>query len=124
MTWFTAAQNSDPRLGGSAAFWFPLCWYGTLWDRAADVLSPCDELVSLTPDAAAARRARGMARAITGDYPGAVEDFEAALRGRMDVGSARTVRDWIGELRAGRNPVTARVLESLRGTGPTTSPFS
>lgn len=124
MTWFTAAQTDDPRLAGSTAFWFPLCWYGTLWDRAADVLSPCDELVSLAPEDAGARRARGMARAVTGDYQGAIEDFEAALRGRMDVGSARTMRDWIAELRAGRNPITSRVLEGLRGAGPTTSPFS
>jgi TonB family protein len=124
LSWFTAAQKSDPRVAASPSFWFPLCWYGTLWDRAADVLSACDELVALAPYDAAARRARGMAKAVTGDYPGAITDFQAALRGRIDAGSSRTLRDWIGELQADRNPVTARVLESLRAAGSTTGPVS
>ena len=122
--WFTAAQNSDPRLAASPLFWFPLCWYGTLWNRASDVSSACDELVTLAPHDASARRARGMARAVTGDHAGAIVDFEAALSAPIDAGSARTLRDWIGELRSGRNPVTARVLEALRAPEATTGPLS
>jgi len=117
---FNAAQTADPRLSSSPSFWFPLCWYGTLWDHAADVLAACDDLVALVPDRAAARRARGMARAVTGDLAGARDDFEAALGEPIDAASARVLQEWIGELRAGRNPVTASVLESLRaprGTG-------
>jgi len=124
MAWFTAAQNSDPRVAASPLFWFPLCWYGTLWNRAADVSSACDELVALAPSDASARRARGMARAVSGDHAGAIVDFEAALRGQVDAASARTLREWIGELQAGRNPVTARVLEALRAPEATTGPLS
>jgi TonB family protein len=115
---FTAAQRSDPRMASSTSFWFPLCWYGTLWERGKDVLSACDELIALVPNDAAARRASGMAKSVTGDYAGAIADFEVALRGPVDAGTARVLSDWIGELRAGRNPVTARVLESLRGPQP------
>jgi len=111
---FTAAQTNDPRLSASPAFWFPLCWYGTLWDHATDVLAACDDLVALAPDETGARRARGMARAVTGDFPGALADFETALRGPVDAGTARVLEEWIAELRADRNPVTTRVLESLR----------
>jgi len=111
---FTEAQTADPRLSSSPSFWFPLCWYGTLWDHAADVLAACDELVALVPDGTAARRARGMARAVTGDLAGAGDDFDAALRGPVDATTARVLEEWIGEVRAGRNPVTPRVLESLR----------
>ncbi|MBE0591589.1 MAG: hypothetical protein IH616_04230 [Gemmatimonadales bacterium] len=59
-----------------------------------------------------------MAKSVTGDYAGAIADFEVALRGPVGAGTARVLSDWIGELRAGRNPVTARVLESLRGPQP------
>lgn len=122
MAWFTEAQKADPRVAAAPSFWFPICWYGTLWDRAADVSSACDELVALAPHDASARRARGMARAVTGDRAGAIVDFEAALRSPIDAGSARTLRDWIAELRSGRNPVTTRVLEELRTPEPTTGP--
>lgn len=124
LPWFMEAQKRDPRVAASPSFWFPLCWYGTLWNRAADVSSACDELVTLSPYDAAARRARGMARSVTGDHPGAITDFEAALLGRLDAASSRTLRNWIAELQAGRNPVTPQVLESLREPAPTTGPRS
>jgi TonB family protein len=114
VTEFNAAQTSDPRLSSSRSFWYPLCWHGTLWNHAADVLAGCDDLVALAPEDVSARRARGMARAVTGDFAGAIADFEVALRGPVDAGIARVLQEWIGELRADRNPVTARVLESLR----------
>ena len=121
---FTAAQTADPRLSSSPSFWFPLCWYGTLWDHAAEVLGACDELVALVPGGISARRARGMARAVTGDLAGARDDFEAALRGPIDPAAARLLEEWIGELRAGRNPVTTSVLESLRAPWGTGGGFS
>lgn len=108
------AQERDPRLTGVASFWYPLCWYGTLWGHADAATSACQQLVALAPNQAWAREARGIARALTGDYEGAIRDLQVAATGTMNRQERAERRTWIDALRAGRNPFTRDVLVSLR----------
>ncbi len=114
LTSFAEAQRLDPRLAASADYWYPLCWYGTVWGHAADVIPACDQLVTLVPDNVTARDARGMARALTGDFGGAIDDFEATIELSTDARTTRQRRDWIADLAQGRNPITPQILETLR----------
>ncbi|WP_306558131.1 tetratricopeptide repeat protein [Nostoc sp. 'Peltigera malacea cyanobiont' DB3992] len=59
--------------------WNTLCWGGSLQKQAADVLPACDKAVALAPEDSRIRDSRGLARALTGDTQGAIEDFEAYI---------------------------------------------
>jgi tetratricopeptide (TPR) repeat protein len=117
------AQRLDPGTKISARYWNNLCWYGSLWGYAAEVMDACEEAVSMQPESGAYRDSRGLARALTGDYVGAIEDFrffvewgqqyidsqtdyEQAVHNRREI--------WIVELEANRNPFTEEELEYLR----------
>ena len=111
---YASAQALDSRLTGSATFWYVVCWYGSVWEYAVEVMLACDQAVALAPERPEPHDARGVARALTGDFQGAVTDFQAFVRFTKD-GVARAERTrWIDALRAGRSPFTAEVLESLR----------
>ncbi|MBW4463160.1 MAG: hypothetical protein KME47_23405 [Nodosilinea sp. WJT8-NPBG4] len=109
--------------------WNNICRQGSLNNQAAEVLAACDEAVRLSPywqyiDS------RGLARALTSNMQGAIEDFqtvvelasqEAANAAEYDVdystyltGIVEKRQHWLDELKAGRNPFTAEVLEDLR----------
>jgi hypothetical protein len=92
----------------------PLCWYGSLWEHAAEVLWTCDHAVAIAPTRAWAREARGIARALTGDTKGAIEDLSASANLTMSDQERSERLAWVASLRAGRNPFTAGVLASLR----------
>jgi len=111
---FNEARRLDMRLVESPNIWWTLCWYGSLWGYAENVISTCDRLVAMDPAGVRARDARGVARALTGNFRGAITDFEVV------VGSSASprLRDqrsaWIAELREGRNPVTPELVADLR----------
>jgi hypothetical protein len=95
-----------------------LCWYGSLAGRAADVMYACERGVELDPDNPVIRDSRGLARALMGDYAGAIEDFEfyvaCARRDKVYEQNLGFKRDaWIVELEAGRNPFDEATLEEL-----------
>jgi acetyl esterase/lipase len=99
----------------SAGAWNQLCWYGGLWDRAADVLFACERAIELTPNHGDHRDSRGLVRALLGDREGAIEDFEFFVTWWTGDESARAQREaWIEALRAGTNPFTPEVLAELR----------
>jgi len=108
------ARERDARLTIQALSWNLLCWRGSLWGRAAEVMEACERAVALAPDNGNIRDSRGLARALTGDRAGAIDDFEAYVaRTRSDRGRAQRL-DWIAALRSGENPFTAEVLDALR----------
>jgi uncharacterized protein YjbI with pentapeptide repeats len=77
---YQEAQNLDPNLTISAHFWFMLGRYGSLHNRATDVLFACEKAVELgQPAMYKYKITRGLARALTGNFAGAIEDFEAAI---------------------------------------------
>jgi len=97
-----------------APTWNGLCWDGSLWNQAAQVMFACENAVKLAPDDGVIRDSRGLARALTGDFDGAIEDFEFYV----NQGAGRDIAQreaWLKELKAGRNPITPEVLAQLRG---------
>lgn len=58
------------------------------------------------------RDSRGIARVLTGDFEGAISDFEAYVAYTSSE-EYRTLRqEWIDALRAGENPLTPEVLKN------------
>ncbi len=114
LTAYSAALSLDPRLNGSLQFWYRLCWHGSLWGNAEDVMFACEQAVALEPLLASTREARGLARALTSDYAGAIEDLEQSAA-RATTSEERAQRlSWIRTLASGQNPFTEEVLRALR----------
>jgi tetratricopeptide (TPR) repeat protein len=118
-------------LGGANGTWNNLCWWGSLYgfeERVVD--GACERAVDLANKAGAAdaewyiatsRDGRGLARALTGDVPGAIEDFTFFVEwGRkysqyLEYLPAR--EEWIERLEAGEGPAQifdAETLEALK----------
>lgn len=111
------AQKYDPTVEISANDWNALCWHGSLYGHAKDVLQYCELAVTLAPEDGGIRDSRGLARALTGDFEGAIQDFEFFVEWSKEPGSnAQNVdwrEKWISELKAGRNPFTEETLQAL-----------
>jgi TPR repeat protein len=114
MTAYAEAQELDSTIAFSPSVWNNLCWYGSLWGHASNVITRCEQAVELAPSNGAYRDSRGLARALTGDLDGAIVDFEAFVAWTSDDESREQRRDWINALRVGESPFTSDVLESLR----------
>jgi hypothetical protein len=112
------AQLSDPNLAISAGAWNSLCWYGTLWNQAAEVSFACERALALDPDNASYRDSRGLARALLGDYDGAAADFaffiEWSKQNDQYEPYGRRREAWLAALQAGQNPFDAATLAELR----------
>jgi WD40 repeat protein len=95
-----------------------ICRDGSLDGFAEVVLPSCDRAVELAPGNELYAHSRGMARALTGDYPGAIEDFERFLTWAREAGMQdwliRESEAWIAELREGRNPIDAETIQELQ----------
>jgi TonB family protein len=114
LTAYSAALNLDVRLNSSLRFWYGLCWHGSLWGYAEDVMFACEQTVALEPFLASTREARGLARAMTSDYAGAIEDLgQSAARATTNEERAQRL-SWVRTLRSGQNPFTEEVLRALR----------
>jgi TonB family protein len=114
MMHYSAALGLDPRLNKSVEFWYTLCWHGTLWHHAADVMFACEQAVMLEPLSEKTREARGLARAITGDYEGAIEDLEESAARTATAAASEQRRGWIRALKLGQDPFTEDLLRALR----------
>ncbi len=93
-----------------------LCWAYAVQGRPEDALPWCEQALS-TADSGPARHGRAIAYALTEEYVLAVEDLEAylaALKPPLLEREENRVREWLSELRAGRNPFDAGVLKPLR----------
>ena len=112
------AQASDSNLEIAADSWNSLCWDGSLAGFASDVMAACERAVALEPDDGQIRDSRGVARALTGDYPGAINDFQRFLEWGSKNGqseeSIRQRQEWIRMLQANQNPFNEELLKLLR----------
>jgi WD40 repeat protein len=112
---YTEYQKLDPTLKIPAVDWDSLCWYGSLRGFAKDVMFACEKAVALAPQDGNIRDSRGLARALTGDSKGAIEDFQAFVNSTTDRDELKAQRqNWINALRAGKNPFTPEELKKLR----------
>jgi hypothetical protein len=111
-------QASDPNFEISAASWNTLCWFGSLWNHAAEVRFACERAVELAPDEGAYRDSRGVARALLGDYPGAMADFKFFIDWSRQNGQYERYglsrERWLTQLEAGQNPFDQATLATLR----------
>ncbi len=109
-----AMAAEEPQWSNSA------CWFGSI-DGFADIVLPaCEQAIELADEAQVPmyRDSRGLARALVGDYPGAIEDFRAFVEWSQtnDVYEELAIKReaWIADLEAGRNPFDEETLEALR----------
>jgi tetratricopeptide (TPR) repeat protein len=111
-------QTVDPTFEISAASWNTLCWFGSLWQHAAEVRFACERAVALEPTNGAYRDSRGLARALLGDYDGAAADFRFFIEWSQQTGQYEPDRlkraQWLTQLAAGQNPFDAATLAELR----------
>jgi WD40 repeat protein len=95
-----------------------ICWFGSLDGLAEIVMPACERAVELGTLRSIVLDSRGLARALSEDYTGAIDDFSQFIHTYEDFsGYADLVdkrRGWIADLRAGRNPFDAETLKSLR----------
>lgn len=108
---YTKAIELNPE--NTAYYYNSICWFGSLLDHAAEVLDGCDQAVELASDDGQIRDSRGVARALTGDYDGAIEDFEFFLESGVREELQAERKKWIAELKADRNPFNKKVLADL-----------
>jgi len=115
---YDEALALEPRLTVTVRMWNNLCRSGSVWGHAAEVLSACDRAVDLEPPTgmtAWSRGSRAVARALTGDNEGAIDDLEAFLAAGIGDDEWRALQqDWLTALRTGGHPFTTELLESLR----------
>ena len=97
-----------------------LCWYGSLLGDPAKVLSVCEKAVSLEPNNPHCRDSRALARALTGDYKGAILDFQffvsqAGTDPSIKPADVSIRTQWISSLKKGINPFDPAELQKLLG---------
>ncbi|BAY27570.1 WD-40 repeat-containing protein [Calothrix sp. NIES-2100] len=110
---YTNAQQLDPKVKISAGSWNNLCWEGSLQKQAADVMVACEQAVKLAPKDGNIRDSRGLARALTGDYQGAIADFKAYIAQADNKDWKAQRESWVKDLKAGKNPITDDELKRL-----------
>jgi regulator of sirC expression with transglutaminase-like and TPR domain len=69
--------------------------------------------VALAPDDGGIRDSRGLARVLTGNTSGAIEDFQAYISQTDDKDKKLQRQRWINALRVGKSPFTNEELTKL-----------
>jgi tetratricopeptide (TPR) repeat protein len=110
---YTEAQTLNPKIDIPATVGNNLCWWGSLWGHAADVMDACETAVALEPKNGIFRDSRGLARALTGNIAGAIEDFQAFVDWTDNEQKRLQRQRWLDALRAGENPFTQEEIERL-----------
>ena len=90
-----------------------MCRYGSLRGYGAEVMSACEMAVKRNPNNGGIRDSRGVARALTGDYAGAISDLEAFIKWTNNDESKAQRQGWVDALKKGKNPFTEEVLQEL-----------
>ena len=104
----------------SANSWNDVCRRSALAGAAIEAMPACERAAALMPEHGGYRDSRGLARALTGDVPGAIADFRFFVEWAKTTGRGRNVdwrEAWIARLEAGESPdavFDAETLERLR----------
>ncbi|NIO10191.1 MAG: TIR domain-containing protein, partial [Deltaproteobacteria bacterium] len=85
-----------------------ICWGGSLKDLVEEVMPACDRAIELDPENPFAHESRGLAQALLGNTPAAIEDFNNAITIALETntGEYRVPRweEWVQQLEQGDNP--------------------
>jgi WD40 repeat protein/tetratricopeptide (TPR) repeat protein len=121
---FAQAHELDPSLTIDAQDWDELCRLGSISGRPKDTMYACDNALASDPKNGSFHDSRGIARALTGDRRGAIEDLKAFVvwarpslqtRGGYNRKAQVSQReDWIRALLANEDPLTPDVIRALR----------
>jgi hypothetical protein len=109
----TEAQKLNANVYISADSWNTLCWDGSLQGYTKQVMFACEKAVALAPNKGHYRDSRGVARALTGNTKGAIEDFQAFIAWTDNKEYKSQRQRWVNALRAGQNPFTPEEIKSL-----------
>lgn len=111
------AKAINPNVEIHSYYYDVFCQYGSLWKQASAVLKQCDLAVDTSDNWPFYRRDRAIARAMTKNYNGAIDDLYAYLTwikdGSQDEEQIRTVESWITALKEERNPFDLDTLRKL-----------
>jgi WD40 repeat protein len=114
---YGSVQGMDPDGSARASTWNALCWEASLRGHAADVMDACERAVEqaeqLKPLSWNTRDSRGVARALTGNTDGAIEDFQFFIEHATNAERKAERQKWVSLLRAGQKPFTHEVMELL-----------
>jgi tetratricopeptide (TPR) repeat protein len=116
---YVDAESLDPSLT-DALFWNSVGWNFGLNNQAAQALIASEKAVKLAAGRdpytlVQIRDTRGLARALTGDTKGAIEDFEAYISSDRAPQRMKDKRQqWVDALRKGQQPFTQQLLRELR----------
>lgn len=98
---------------------------GRIYCHAKEILFACEEAVTLASDRQnkiSYLDSRGLAKALTGNIQGAIEDFQTYVDYAEVSDEYKDQRkQWIEALRKGDKPFTEGVLETLNGMSALTS---
>jgi hypothetical protein len=110
---YAKAQALEPT-SVSAASWNSLCRHGSLKGYASDVMPACEQAVALEPGNGNMHDSRGVARGLTGNTQGALEDLQVFVDQTQDERERAQRQRWIERLRTGENPFTPEEINQLR----------
>jgi WD40 repeat protein len=118
---FQTARTRDPRLNVRADYWNILCWWSSLAGKASEAIPMCDKAVELSHGYGMYRDTRGVAKTLTGNTKGAIEDFEAYLAQSYEDPRIEQLkpkrRQWLEALRKDKNPITQAEIKELLKEG-------
>ena len=113
---YSQAEKLNPKAEGLPESWIGLCLYGSLNNSASSVMFACEKADKLDPKDVEVRAVRGVARALAGNYPGAIEDFEAYIALTDNQQLKLQVQGWVKSLKAGKKPFTKQEIKKLLGS--------
>jgi len=105
------ALDQDAKIRADA--WNDLCWQGSLRKHAAEVMRACEKAVALAPNDWDIRDSRGLARALTGNISGAIDDFQFYINHTKDSSRKAQREGWVRALRKGQDPFKPDVIQQL-----------
>jgi tetratricopeptide (TPR) repeat protein len=124
---YELANAYDHHLEIDAQSWFEVCRAGILGGAAKEVLDACERAVKAADQSGKFRDYLGVARALTGDTGGAIQDLEAyvtfeqrhhaghpgSVQERRQLDYIAKVQGWIDALKLGKDPFTKVELKAL-----------
>lgn len=109
------AMKLDPEIQIYGFQWNQICFFGAIQGISSEVLPTCEASVDSAPHHGGYRDSRGLARALTGDTTGAIEDFQAYIAWSGSPPRRKQQRqEWINALQKGENPFTEDLLKELQ----------
>jgi hypothetical protein len=99
-------------------YWGNLCWQAAQRKHAEEIMFACEYAVRMDPTHGGIRDSRGVARVLTKDFPGAIEDFKAYIDWSKVAGKwperIKQREGWIAKLERGEDPLTDEELKTLK----------